>query len=258
MPSQVELHMNLDRDVEMVEVYKALNTMKNRKAVGVDGKPIEVENFAESELYVPLLKDILVSAMENGIVASEFKDVIIAILFKKGDKMDCGNYRGLSLIVHFGKAIERFVQNRLIVVAEENDWFPEEQNGFRSNRSTIDSIFVSRTLSSRCREKGLLLFKGFIDLTKAYDKVNRAILWEILRRRGVPPKLLDLIIAIHEGAMAAVRVNGEMSEPFELKSGLKQGSVFAPLLFNIFFGAILFAIDRRLCGLGIQLKFHGW
>jgi hypothetical protein len=148
------------------------------------------------------------------------------------------------------------VQNRLFPVAEERGWFPEEQNGFRAGRSTMDSIFVSRMLSSSCRELGLPCFKCFVDLTKAYDKVKRDILWKILAKRGVPPKLLQLIKSIHEDVQASVRVNGELLEPFQLENGLKQGSIFAPLLFNIFFGTIIFEIDRRLEGKGIKLQFR--
>ena len=194
--------------------------------------------------------------LSTGIVPNNLKDVIISIIFKKGCKLDPGNYRGLSLIAHEGKVLERLIQNRLIVCAEKYHWLPEEQNGFRANRSTVDSIWIARTITSYAHEKRLPCFRCFIDLTKAYDKVNRAILWTLLKRLGVPDRMLALIIDIHEGAMASVRFDGELLEPFLLKSGLKQGSVFAPLLFNIFFGAIIFEIDRRLGDIGIKLRFR--
>ena len=82
------------------------------------------------------------------------------------------------------------------------------------------------------------------------------MLWILLKRLGVPDRMLALIIAIHDGSMASVRCNGELLEAFLLQSGLKQGSVFAPLLFNIFFGAIIFEIDRRLGEAGIKLRFR--
>jgi hypothetical protein len=253
---QAEPILELDRNWEVVEFLRALNAAKHQKSAGPDQKPIEVETFAESEQHLNILWNFCQEVLQFGEVPSDMKDVIIAILFKKGDKRDCGNYRGLSLIAHMGKVLERMVQNRLQPVAEERGWFPEEQNGFRPGRSTVDAIFVSRMISSSCRELGLPCFKCFVDLTKAYDKVNREILWKLLAKLGVPPKLLKVIIALHEGAQAWVRVNGELLEPFQLESGLKQGSIFAPLLFNIFFGAIIFEIDRRLEGKGIRLRFR--
>ena len=143
--------------------------------------------------------------------------------------------------------------NRLNIVAEESGWL---QHGFRSNRSTVDAIFINRMLSNHAHEKGITLFKCFIDLTKAYDKVNRPILWELLRRLGVPDRLVNLIAAIHDGSTASVRYGGELLEPFILNSGLKQGSVFAAFLFNVFLGAIILEITKRLGHVGIQLRYR--
>jgi hypothetical protein len=126
-------------------------------------------------------------------------------------------------------------------------------------RSTVDAVLVSRLLSSYALEQGSPLFKCFIDLTKAYDKVDRTTLWKILERLGVPPKILKVIVNLHEGSMARVQVEGVLSEAFQLNVGLKQGSVFAPLLFNIFLGAIINAFHLECAketGIELGLKFH--
>jgi hypothetical protein len=127
---------------------------------------------------------------------------------------------------------------------------PESQCGFLPGRSTVDAILVSRLLASNALERDIKLFKCFIDLTKAYDRVDRDTLWIVLERYGVPPKLLTVIKNLHVGAFAKVKIKsatGEdiFSEALELLRGLKQGSVFAPLLFNIFFGAIIQAFHRE-------------
>ena len=85
---------------------------------------------------------------------------------------------------------------------------------------------------------------------------------EILRRHGVPNKLLSLIIALHVGAQAKIKINCIFSEDFDLYNGLKQGSVFAPLLFKIFFGTIINAIRNELknyphLGLRITTNING-
>ena len=78
------------------------------------------------------------------------------------------------------------------------------------------------------------IFKCFIEFTKAYDRVNRDILWKVLKNKGVPDKLIDLIKGLLVGSAAAIRIKGEIVADFSLDMGLKQGSVFSPLLFNIF------------------------
>lgn len=119
---------------------------------------------------------------------------------------------------------------------------------------TVDALFVSKFVANSCKEKH---YKFYVDLTKAYDKVDRDLNWLVLERIGFPPKIVQLIKAFHVGAKARVRINGTFSDEFGLDKGLKQGSVFAPLLFNVFFGAIVMEIRRRLRDrFGIKLAFR--
>jgi hypothetical protein len=153
--------------------------------------------------------------------------------------------------------MERLIQERLLAyVIEVIGCIPDTQFGFLKDRSTMDAIFVSRVLTSLSLEvKGGRLMKCFIDLKKAYDNVDRLLLFEILEVFGLPPRLVQLIRALHDGAEATVYVNGEASESFVTTNGLKQGSVLSPILFNIFFGAIMHAARKEWAaqGLGIQL-----
>ena len=231
--------------------------MKNNKAVGVDEVPIELLNYYETEEVGKQIRAIMNNALNSGNVESILKDVRIKVLFKKGDKKDMNNYRGISLISHGGKLLERLIQNRLYEYVEEIGFLPESQNGFRQNRSTIDSLFVSKMLTSNAIAKKTKMYKCFVDLTKAYDKVNRRVLWMVLERIGVPQKMIRLIQNIHDGSKAKVKLeNGEETEEFDLEAGLKQGSVFAPLLFNIFFGAIIAWWKEKMQHRGIWYKYR--
>ena len=90
------------------------------------------------------------------------------------------------------------------------------------------------------------LYMCFIDLQKAYDSVDRELLWVVLARFGVPEKMLTVIRQFHEGMRARVRTDdGEHSEWFDVTQGLRQGCVLSPLLFNIFFAAVTHAVVVR-------------
>ena len=80
----------------------------------------------------------------------------------------------------------------------------------------------------------------FIDLQKTHDSVDRELLWKVLARIGVPQTMIEVIRQFHDGMRARVRTDdGECSEWLEVKQGLRQGGVLPPLLFNVFFAAVL-------------------
>ena len=259
MGAQRPVHVALATDFLMKELLLAIAAMKFDKAPGNDGLPIEVFCLLESKELLPRMLGFFNRALRSGVVHSGLKDVIITTLFKKGNPMFCDNYRTLSLINHIGKVLEKMIQFRLEKYCEDLKILPESQNGFRRDRSTIDAMFVSRLLSSAAREKFTNIYKLFVDLTKAYDKVNRDILWKVLQRIGVPIELINLIQGLLVDSKAAIRIKGEIVGNFSLDMGLKQGSVFSPLLFNIFFGAIIDAWQLRLKDKGIPMyiKFRG-
>ena len=83
------------------------------------------------------------------------------------------------------------------------------------------------------------LYIAFVDLTKAFDMVSRSGLLKLLVKIGCPSKLLSFIACFQENTRCTVRFNGAQSEPFEVRSGVKQGCVLAPTLFGIFFSRLL-------------------
>ena len=118
---------------------------------------------------------------------------VITVPHKKGDKTECGNYRGISLVSHAGKVLLEVVARRLSAYCEAKGLLPEEQYGFRPNRSTTDMMFVVRRLQEIGRKTGVSLFMCFIDLQKAYDTVDRNLLWQVLTRIGVPPQMIAVV-----------------------------------------------------------------
>ena len=84
---------------------------------------------------------------------------------------------------------------------------PEEHNGFRPNRSITDMMFVIRRLQELARKELISLYVCFIDLTKAYDSVDRTLLWTVLARFGVPQNIISVIRQFHDGMRACVRLN---------------------------------------------------
>ena len=92
------------------------------------------------------------------VIPSDLRDALIVILFKKGDKADCGNYRGISLLSTTGKIITRILFMRFLPLSEEI--LPETQCGFHPDRGTIDMIFTTRQLQEKCKEQKTITIHG--------------------------------------------------------------------------------------------------
>ena len=169
-----------------------------------------------------------------------WKDAIITVLHIKKDRTECGNYRGISLVAHAGKVLLKIIARRLSEYCERVGILPEEQSGLRPNRSTTDRMVVIRRLQELARKKRIPLYVCFIGLTKAYDSVDRTLLWTVLARFGVPHIMISIIRQFHDGMRACVRLDDRVcSRWFAMEQGLRQGCVLAPLLFNIFFVAVI-------------------
>ena len=227
----------LDNEPTNDELSKAINSLASRKAPGSDGIPPDLIKHCKTTLLQPL-HNVLCACWKEGAVPQDMRDAKIVTLYKnKGDRSDCNNYRGISLLSVVGKVFARVILVRLQKLAERI--YPESQCGFRAERSTIDMVFSLRQLQEKCREQQMPLYIAFIDLTKAFDLVSREGLFRILSKIGCPPKLHSLIESFHANMQGTVQFNGRTSESFNINSGVKQGCVLAPTLFGIFFAFLL-------------------
>ena len=93
---------------------------------------------------------------------------------------------------------------------------------------------------------------------KAYDTVNRPALWGILQHIGLSTKIQRLIRDLHTGTCSSVRAYGDVSEPFEVNRGVRQGCILTPALFNLFLDHVLrIALDRNRSGVKIRYTLNG-
>lgn len=152
-------------------------------------------------------------------------------MYKKGDKLECGNYRGITLLNTAYKVFANILYSRLLPYAEEN--IGEYQCGFRNDRSTTDQLFAIRQILEKCREFSVITHHLFVDFKAAYDSVSRTMLWGIMEEFGFPKKLISLTRLTLSEVISKVRVRGKVSFAFGTDDGLRQGDPLATLLFNI-------------------------
>ena len=127
---------------------------------------------------------------------------------------------------HAGKVLLKGISGRLSSYFGVKGLLPEEQSGFRPDRSTTGMAFVVHGLQEIGRKAGMSLFKYFIDGLKAYGTVDRTLLWQVLTRIGVPSQMMAVIRQFHDAIRIRVRPDDVVSSNlFEVERGLRQGCV---------------------------------
>ena len=239
------------------ELERAIGKLRSGKAGGESGiLPEMVKAVCYEEAFMSSVLKLTEDVWRRGEVPSDWCDAVLIPLPKKGDLSHCDNWRGISLLDVVGKVVVRVLQERLQKLAE--DQFPESQCGFRKGRGCTDMIFTVRQLVEKSWEHTTKTFFTFIDLRKAYDSVPREVLWVALKKLGVPDEVVKLIVSFHHRMQANIRLDGSVSEQFEVSNGLRQGCCMAPVLFNLFSCLVIERWRARLEeveGVGVDLLF---
>ena len=143
----------LDKDIDMEELEGAIKDLKKNKASGED---LILNEFI---IYAPTKIKIILLCIFNCILNTEIFPSFWAIgdivpIFKKGDKHNVNNYRGITIISCIGKLFTRILNNRLSKWAEKEHKINESQLGFRKEKSTTDCIFILNGLIDILFSKG--------------------------------------------------------------------------------------------------------
>ncbi|KAK2718151.1 hypothetical protein QYM36_005457 [Artemia franciscana] len=115
----------------------------------------------------------------------------------------------------------------------------ENQSGFRRERVSTDQISTLRLILQQCERYNLLINNMFLDFVATFDSVSHENLWRIMVEDGMLVELVELLKAYYEHCRSIVRALGEETEPFSVESGVKQGCILSPVLFNYCIDIIL-------------------
>lgn len=233
---QRPVRFEMDDPPTLEEMRKALRAAKKDKATGDSKTPVEFwQILAEDESTEHLFHEICVRVWETGECEEEWLSNRLKLLPKKGDLKNLDNWRGIMLIESPSKILSSIIANRIQEQILEPEGL-EEQNGFMRQRGCCDGIFTVKMALQKRHEHGLSTWAVFVDLIKAFDSVPREGLFSVLKKMGIPPKMLKLIIRFHSDLVVKVKI-GDEDVCFESTTGVKQGCTMAPLLFSIYFQA---------------------
>ena len=227
----------LDVAITEQEIVNAIKQLNSGKSGGPDR--LLNEFFVYGINILPKYLSKLFNAIyDSGHFPTCWTDGHIVPIHKKGSFNTVENYRGITLLSTLGKLFTRILNNRLTDWAENYQVYIESQAGFRSNMGTVDNIFTLHGLLTHVINQEKKLYCAFIDFTKAFDYINRDILWHKLIKLGVRGKALNIIKSMYENVKSRVKYQNRLSENFECYLGVRQGESLSPFLFSMYLNDI--------------------
>ena len=228
------------------EVQSAIRKLKNNKSAGMDNILAEYLKGG-GDVMLRTLTNICNRVWKLEEVPEDWKNGIIIPLPKKGDLTRCTNWRGISLLSIPGKVMSTVLLNRIRSAIDK--MLRPNQAGFRPGRSCCEQIFSLRQIVDKCLAWQRPVLMNFIDFKKAFDCIHRESLWKIVANYGIPDKVINIMKSLYRGSSCAVRVDGALSEFFEIHSGVRQGCVLSPLLFGIAMDWVLKTAMKKQAGI---------
>ena len=213
------------------EIIDIIHQLKNNKSAGIDSIPAE---------FVKCCSDVMAADMEDmfnyALEKREFPDIwtegVRTPVYKSGMKLDTNNYRGITVLPVYEKVFELAVQRRFEFVNGAFDKADRHNGGFASGNRTSDNIFILQGLIQRQLSLGQSLIVIFVDFTKAFDLVNRNILFYKLMENGFSGRVLDTLRNLYSKTHFRVKHKGEVSSPIKENVGVNQGGNCSPMLFR--------------------------
>ncbi len=230
------------------ELSVHIKKLKRGKAVGHDQLPAEVLRMASSGLRRALVV-VFNRLLELTVWPTEWWYGLIVPIAKPGaDRSNPNDYRGITVLPVLSKLFESVINERIAAFLERTSALSDLQGGFRSDRSTLDQLFLLNEAIGQSREQGRPLYLAFLDVTKAYDKCWRDGLAMRMRECGLTARIIQLLRQSQANVQRSVVVRGHTGPRLRFDTGVPQGAVTSPVLYAMFIDGLARLLESSGCG----------
>ena len=213
------------------DVKNVLKSLDRTKACGSDRVSPRILQMCASELCTSLAL-IFNASMQLGSLPGSWKIANVCPVFKKGDRHLISNYRPVSLLSCVSKVMERCIYNHIYPILRP--LICSEQHGFSSKRSTVTQLVQVQHRIGEVIDRSGQVDVIYLDLARAFDSVPHSLLLHKIKSFGICGRLLNWFTAYLTGRSQRVIINGSESALLDVTSGVPQGSILGPLLFNLY------------------------
>lgn len=122
-----------------------------------------------------------------------FRKFVVTPIFKNGNKLDCSNYRPISLSLSLSKLLEKCIKSRVMTFLDKNKFYDNNQYGFVNGRSTSNAYFLVNHYIRDNLDKKQQVIGVFLDVKNAFDSINHELLLKKLENAGIWGSSLTLL-----------------------------------------------------------------
>ncbi|MCG8033679.1 MAG: endonuclease/exonuclease/phosphatase family protein [Candidatus Thiodiazotropha taylori] len=230
------------------DIEKAISKLNTGKSADESG--LHSEHFkAAGRIVVPLLVILFNDILRSGSIPKSFKSGILTPVHKKDkDPTLLDNYRGITVTATLGKIFEYALLNKLLESGMNSNQ-SELQIGFSEGLSPgLGSLFLSEAAYD-AHVRQVPLYIAPMDSQKAFDKQDHKLTLCELYAQGVGGSLWTVVCDLYEGLTSRVKWQEELSEPFPVLQGVRQGGVLSPHLYKMYINPLL--LDLEMANLGV-------
>ena len=234
------------------EIWKATKKLKLGKSCGEDMIVNEMLKSGK-DILSPALEKLFNLALCSGKTPASWDGSLLKPLHKGGSVNDPNCFRGISIASCIGKLFFSVLNNRLITFIHDKKLNSEFQIGFEKGSRPADHILTLKTISDKYLCNGKKVYACFVDFQKAFDTVWREGLLYKLIKSGVGGPFGRVIQHMYNNTNVCIKLATGLTEPFMSNTGVKQGCVMSPTLFNIFISDFPDTLKQANCD---PVKLH--
>ena len=241
--------------ISVCEVYDAIGQLADNKSCGPDHISSEHLKLAGPRVAA-LLAICLSGFLSHGFLPDSMLAVTLVpvIKDKTGKVGSLDNYRPIALASVISKVLEKVILQRLTPFFNT----APNQFGFKPKHSTDLCIYALKDVVDMYRGANSSVLVGFIDASKAFDRVNHFKLFTKLKQRGVPEVYTRVLAFWYANQSVRVKWGGTVSTPFSVGNGVRQGGLLSPALFNLYMDDLSVQLShcKTGCFIGDKLINH--